>query len=162
MEFMNVLDSSRGQCDRFKTIIFPLLLVLTWHTHSFSFCFTRAGEHYGISPLILKAISKVESNYNPYATNYNKDGSMDYCHMQINSYWVKHLGYRWRFLNNPCYCTMVGAWILKQCINKYGYTWDAVACYHTGKSIKELKGKRKEKAKKYIKKIVRAIQQIAQ
>jgi len=139
--------------DSTKIIIFSLLLVLTCYSQAPCFCFDLAGSYYGVSPLILQAISKVESNYNPGAINHNRDGSIDYCHMQINSRWIKYLGYRWEYLSDPCYCTMVGAWILRQCIDRYGYTWDAIACYHSGKSLGELTGKARERAVEYVKRI---------
>jgi len=70
--------------------------------------------------------------------------------MQINSRWQKVLGKRWQYVSNACYNVMVGAWILRQCIDRFGYTWDAVACYHTGKGLSRLKGKRKQRAARYI------------
>ncbi len=95
-------------------------------------CFQEAAQEFGLSPEILKAISKVESGHNPRAVNYNKNGSVDYGHMQINSIWRKKLKDKYKYLGSPCYNTRVGAWILDQCIQKYGYNYKAVACYHTG------------------------------
>lgn len=96
-----------------------------------AFCFEEAGNFYGISPVILWAISKVESGFNNSAVNYNTDGSYDYCHMQINSSWYRLLGKEsWNALADPCFCTKVGAWVLSQCIARYGYTWEAVGCYN--------------------------------
>ena len=118
-----------------------------------AFCFEEAGGRYGIPPGLLKAIAQVESSMRPHAINHNKDGSVDYCHMQINSYWKKHLQERWQYLGDPCYCTMVGAWILKQCIDRYGFNPDALACYHTGKSLAELSRSRRRKAIAYLEKI---------
>lgn len=96
------------------------------------YCFVEAGEMYNVSAQLLWAISKVESNHDPKAINFNKNGSYDICHMQINSQWVKSLGQeRWEGLSDPCYCTKIGAWILSQCVEKHGYTWEAVGCYHS-------------------------------
>jgi soluble lytic murein transglycosylase-like protein len=96
------------------------------------YCFEKAATTYNISPQILWAISKQESGHRATAINFNKDGSFDFCHMQINSKWKSTIGKeRWQYLNDPCYCTMVGAWILSLCIQKYGYNWNAIGCYHS-------------------------------
>ena len=120
-----------------------------------SFCFEEAGAYYGISPALLNAISKIESNSDSHALNYNPASrSLDFGHMQINSYWRKLLGENYDLLGDACYCTMVGAWILRQCMNRYGYNWDAVACYHTGRGLSDANDSRKhENGRKYINKI---------
>ncbi len=117
------------------------------------FCFEEAGGRYDVPPEILEAISRAESNMNPHAVNENTNGSIDYCHMQINSLWEKHLDGGWEYLSDPCYCTMVGAWILKQCIDRYGLSENAIVCYHTGKSLPELTPERKIKALRYLDRI---------
>lgn len=122
-----------------------------------AYCFEKAGQYYNISPLLLIAISCVESNHRPDAVHRNADGSVDYCHMQVNSCWKKHLPDAWRHLSDPCYCTMVGAWILRQCIDRYGYNWDSVACYHAGKSPSELDHPRKQAVADYVRKIQHAV-----
>ncbi len=95
------------------------------------YCFNEAGNEYRISPALLWAISKQESAFDPHAINHNKNGTYDYCHMQINSSWASIVGERvWTSLTNPCQCTKIGAYILSQCIRRYGYTWKAVGCYH--------------------------------
>ena len=33
-------------------------------------------------------------------------------------------------LNDPCLNTMTGASILRQCIDRHGYSWEAVGCYN--------------------------------
>ena len=94
-------------------------------------CFAEAGMYYGISPDLLKAIAKVESNFDASAVNKNKNGSFDYGIMQINSSWYKTLGHElWMRLGDPCTNIMTGAWILKDCIDRCGYTWEAVGCYN--------------------------------
>ena len=95
-----------------------------------SFCFEEAGVEYGVSPHLLWAIAKVESDFNPAALNTNADGSFDYGLMQINSRWYPTLGReRWMHLNDACYNVRTGAWILSQCVKRHGYTWEAVGCY---------------------------------
>lgn len=99
---------------------------------AFGFCFDKAAQLYGLNAELLKAIAKVESNFNPAAVHYNKNGTYDYGLMQINSSWYSVLGReRWLRLGDPCYNILVGAWILKNCILQYGYIWRAVGCYHS-------------------------------
>jgi len=108
-------------------LLFPLLGFALDH------CFISAGETYDIHPNILWAIAKNESNFNPIAININKNGTYDYGIMQINSWWYKTLGKEnWQRLGDPCFNIHVGAWILRQCMDKYGYSWDAIACYAAG------------------------------
>jgi len=112
--------------------------------HSYSFCFEEAGAHYGIHPDVLRAIASVESGMNPYAVNFNKNGSFDYGLMQINSRWYRVLGHeRWMKLADPCFNVKVGAWILAGCIKRYGYTWQAVGCYNATDRTKRVSYVRK-------------------
>lgn len=98
---------------------------------SFAFCFEEAGQEYNISPNILWAIAKGESDFNPTAVNYNKNGSYDYGLMQINSWWYGKLGHEtWMSLSDPCMQVKAGAWVLAQCMQQYGYTWESVGCYN--------------------------------
>ncbi len=96
-----------------------------------AFCFEEAGQRYGVSPQLLWAIAKTESNFNATAVNYNNNGSFDYGVMQINSSWYRELGAdRWMRLGDACYNVNVGAWILSRCVQRWGYTWTAVGCYN--------------------------------
>ena len=114
-----------------KKYLFAIALMILASQHVYAFCFEEAGEKYGVSPQLLWAIAKTESNFNPTAVNYNRNGSFDYGLMQINSSWYKELGReRWMNLRDACYNAKVGAWILDRCIRRYGYTWTAVGCYN--------------------------------
>ncbi|MEO0282084.1 MAG: lytic transglycosylase domain-containing protein, partial [candidate division WOR-3 bacterium] len=116
-----------------KIIVFICFMFFSTLAFAQDYCFTQAGEEFNINPLILYAIAKVESNFNHTAINKNKNGTYDYGVMQINSRWYKALGhYNWSNLSDPCYNIRVGAWVLRQCMNKYGHSWDAVACYAAG------------------------------
>lgn len=109
-----------------------LLFFATLTTNAHAFCFDEAGARYGINPIILRSIAKVESNFNPRAVNRNKNGSYDFGLMQINSSWARTIGLeRWNSLGDACYNTMTGAWILANCMNKYGYSWKAIGCYNS-------------------------------
>src|SRR6185369_17868181 len=93
-----------------------------------AFCYEEAGAMYGIAPRLLWTISKGESNFNPAAVNYNTNGSYDFGLMQINSSWaptLRRIGIPWEALADPCTNVKVGAWVLAQCVQDYGYTWAA-------------------------------------
>lgn len=108
-----------------------LLLVCLFPAIANAFCFDEAGQKYAISPVLLESIARTESNLDQKATNLNRNGSVDIGLMQVNSFWIRTLGFdRDRLLNDGCYNTMAGARILRQCIDSYGYTWEAVGCYN--------------------------------
>lgn len=97
-------------------------------------CFTAAGERYNISPVLLRCIAETESSLNINAVHKNNDHTYDVGIMQVNSFWKDTLKEkRWKLtVKNPCYNIFVGAWILADCIQRFGYNWQAVSCYHTG------------------------------
>ncbi len=98
------------------------------------FCFEEAGAMYNISPVLLWSISKGESRFNAHAVGWNSNGSYDYGVMQINSRWepaLRRMGIHWESLADPCTNIKVGAWILANCINEYGYNWKGVGCYNS-------------------------------
>jgi soluble lytic murein transglycosylase-like protein len=109
-----------------------LFLLTSLCNDAYPFCFQEAGQMYGINALVLRSIAKVESNTDPAAVNKNSNGTYDRGLMQINSIWKPLLGEeRWNRLGDACYNTKTGAWILAMCINKYGYNWKALGCYHS-------------------------------
>jgi len=136
-----------------SNIMLAFVLLLLAHKTAYGFCFKKAGDVYQISPELLHAIARVESGLDPSATNQNRNGSYDVGLMQINSTWKKSLGGRWDHLSDPCYNVMVGSWILRQCMDRYGYSWDGVACYHTGKGLSDSGMKKQTLAKKYIRRV---------
>ena len=113
------------------------------------FCFSEIGAKFDIDPLLLEAISYVESRNDPLAISHNQQ-SIDYGHMQINSYWIKYLGVEYIKLNNPCFCTKVGAAILANCIDVHGFNKDALSCYNSGKPLDSLRPEVKTKVLAYI------------
>lgn len=128
---MKWLNHDIGNVASAKVCLFAVILVALASQYVGAFCFEEAGEKYGVSPQLLWAIAKTESNFNPTAASYNRNGSFDYGLMQINSSWYRELGReRWMRLGDACYNVSVGAWILDQCIRRYGYTWAAVGCYN--------------------------------
>lgn len=120
------------------SLFFLILFLVSSEAHSF--CFEEAGQQYGVSPSVLQAIAGVESNFNPRAVNYNRNGTFDYGVMQINSSWYKTLGKDlWASLADPCTNVKVGAWILSDCIKRNGNTWEAVGCYNARSEYKRNK-----------------------
>jgi hypothetical protein len=117
---------------KIRTVLLAALLLVTLGTDAFPFCFEEAGQQYSINPQILRAIAKVESNFNPAAINMNTNGTYDFGLMQINSSWAATIGKeRWKELGDACTNVKTGAWILSMCMNKYGYTWKAIGCYNS-------------------------------
>lgn len=105
-----------------------------------------------IDSVLIESISWVESRHDPKALGHNPN-SVDYGHMQINSYWIEYLGEDYLDLDDPCYCTQIGTEILSDCINSYGYNRDALSCYNSGKPIYKLGPKVKERVLDYIRKV---------
>ena len=116
---------------QFRDYVLTLSVIATITTPAHAFCFAEAGDRYGVSPLALWAITKAESDFNPGAVNYNKNGSIDVGLMQINSIHAKQLGKTWDLLFDPCTNVMTGAWVLRQCIDQYGNTWEGIGCYNS-------------------------------
>jgi soluble lytic murein transglycosylase-like protein len=104
--------------------------------HAADDCWTQAGTEFGIDPLLLYSIAKVESSLNPKAFNRNRDGSFDVGIMQINSTHLPRLikvgVTRERLMREPCTAIRSGAEILAGFIDRAGYTWEAVGAYNAG------------------------------
>lgn len=122
--------------------IFGLLILALLFVPSLSvaFCFEEAGKAYDVNPKLLETIAMTESNLRHDAVNKNRDGTLDIGLMQINSSWIEILGLNADYLiQDPCYNTLIGAKILRQCIDRRGYTWDAVGCYNASSRAKKVK-----------------------
>lgn len=97
-------------------------------------CFDEAAKYQKVNPLILRAIAWQESHNQPDAMNKNANGSIDYGLMQINSVHLTQLaqyGISTTTLMQPCKSVYIAAWHLRQKMNKYGNTWQAVGAYHS-------------------------------
>jgi soluble lytic murein transglycosylase-like protein len=96
-------------------------------------CLEHAAAWAGVHPTVLRAIAWVESRGDPAAVNWNINGTYDVGLMQINSAWYhRGLASVWPHLGAPCVNVAAAAWILTLCAEEYGYSWDAVGCYHAG------------------------------
>jgi soluble lytic murein transglycosylase-like protein len=97
-------------------------------------CFDEAAHYQRVNPLILRAIAWQESHNRPDALHKNANGSTDYGLMQINSIHLPTLaqyGISTNTLMEPCKNVYIAAWHLRQQMNKYGNTWQAVGAYHS-------------------------------
>lgn len=139
------------------------LLILAFPFAAFGNCWEDAGRRYDIHPAYLYGIAQVESSLNPAAVNSAhlvRTGSYDIGLMQINSRNLKALakhGIAEADLYDPCTSIMVGAWILRQAMNRYpGDMWQAVGAYNA--SCRQLKGKACQAARsRYAWKVYRAM-----
>jgi soluble lytic murein transglycosylase-like protein len=112
-------------------IIFALFLT--------GFCFEDAGKEYAVPPDLLESLAVIESGLKADALNFNANGSFDIGLMQINSWWIRVFGLdKDRLAKDPCYNVMTGARILKQCIDRHGYNWQAVGCYNAASMNKKI------------------------
>ncbi|WP_429885556.1 lytic transglycosylase domain-containing protein [Geoalkalibacter halelectricus] len=103
------------------------------------FCFEQAAHEYQVPAHWLWAIAKVESGFNPSATNNNKNGSLDFGVMQINSWWVKKIGEQgWNQLGDPCTNIRMGAYVLSDCLSRFGMNWQGIGCYNAVTPSKQL------------------------
>lgn len=110
-----------------------------WH------CWAGASNTYQIPVTLLKAIAKQESGFYPYALNKNPNGSYDIGLMQINTAWLKKggvlekRGITVQSLYEPCMNLYVGAWVLRNNINRFGYNWRAVGAYNAATEWKRVR-----------------------
>ncbi len=119
-------------------------------------CLERAAAWAEVNPTLLRAIAWVESRGDPGAVNWNRNGTYDVGLMQVNSWWYdRGLATWWRGLGHPCVNVAAGAWILRQCTAEYGYTWEAVGCYHVGSGW--TKGSKRQAAEAYIRRVQAAL-----
>ena len=97
-------------------------------------CVSAAAQYHGVNPWVLRAILKVESDFNPRAVNRNANGSVDVGMAQINSIHFAELG-RWGIapanLMDGCVATYVAAWHLARQVRRYGNSWFGIASYHS-------------------------------
>ncbi|KAI3602982.1 Soluble lytic murein transglycosylase (plasmid) [Cupriavidus necator H850] len=105
-------------------------------------CLDDAAAYHGVSALLVRGIAKAESGMRANAVNRNTNGSEDLGLMQINTVHLPRLaryGVTRERLFDPCVSAYVGSWILRDCLDRYGHTWNAVGCYNAGSPDKRLK-----------------------
>lgn len=105
-------------------------------------CLQQAAQFHRIAYPLLRAIAEQESGFSSTVSNTNKDGSIDYGLMQINSNWLPKLsawGITKHSLFDPCVNAHVGAWILSQNFRRLGENWTAVGAYNAASQAKRTK-----------------------
>ncbi|TPQ29981.1 lytic transglycosylase domain-containing protein [Cupriavidus pinatubonensis] len=105
-------------------------------------CLDDAAVFHGISPPLLRSIAMQESGMRSWVTNRNTNGSEDIGLMQINSIHLPRLaqyGLTRDHLFNGCVNAYVGAWILRENIQRFGPTWKAVGAYNASSPDKQLR-----------------------
>lgn len=124
-----------------------LLVAGTGQADELRECFSEAGERYGITPVLLRAIAEVESGLDPRAMHVNGNDTADIGLMQINSWWIPVLeqyGIEPEDLWDPCLNIGVGAWILAGNVRQFGYSWQAVGAYNAGTKTDQRTEQRRE------------------
>ena len=97
-------------------------------------CWQAAANYQKVDVWLLYSIAYVESQYSPSAVNRNSNGSRDLGMMQINTVHLPTLaryGIGEKELMDPCTSIFVGAWIVRQNLNRYGYTWLGIGAYNS-------------------------------
>ncbi len=95
-------------------------------------CFSTAATNHGVDEDLLRAIAKVESNYNPEAINRASHALGEMQIHPVNFAVLRKYGITETDLHQPCTNINVGAWILAGFIKQYGHVWRAVGAYGAG------------------------------
>lgn len=139
-----------------RVLLLIALIIKTVSATDLNRCFNEAAARYSIPPAILVAIAKVESGFRPWVININHNGQsvkvinpktyeeavyyLTYLHQngynydvgigQINVANIRRFGINPVSLLDPCNNLMVSAYILRENINRYGFTWEAIWRYN--------------------------------
>ncbi len=117
-------------------LLLAFLLFFSSQSWAFYHCFFDAGKRYGVDPVLLISIAKVESGFNPRAVNVNRNGTRDYGIMQINSHWLEKYKIPKEWIFEPCYNIHFGAMVLRGCMETSKNISLAVDCYNKGSKAK--------------------------
>ena len=101
-------------------------------------CINQAAIAYHVPATLILSVLAVEGGAVGLASA-NKNGTVDYGPMQINSIWLSKIrlyGYTQHQVQyDPCVNVKVGAWILSQNIANAATTWRGVGSYHSHTAI---------------------------
>lgn len=152
------------QC-KLSTIFYTGVVCLTLIDHvNAEDCWKIASSQYDVPVRVLKAIAKVESDNKPDAYEQLED-SESIGLMQVNSFWygqLEGIGIQRNDLWEPCINISVGAWILSQEINRYGYNWKAIGAYNAGAFTSRNKERKLKLYARYAEKVYRELQHAKQ
>jgi soluble lytic murein transglycosylase-like protein len=116
------------------------ILTLLAHFPAIAGCWDEAARIHSVDPVLLRSIGWQESRGKPNAIGPKlPDGNRAIGLMQINTIHLptlKRNNITYEDLFEPCTSIKVGAWVLRDCINKFGETWRAVGCYYAGPNSK--------------------------
>lgn len=131
---------------------FLFLVLLLVPTIAHADVFDAPCSRYRVPKPLVLAIAKTESGLDPWCVNVagkdyrpgSRDGALaiirqararglshDIGLMQINSWWLKHLGISPEAALEPRNNATLGVWILAKEIQRHGYNWKAVGAYHS-------------------------------
>jgi len=128
---------------KYKILIFIYLICVTSFSESVECELKWAALNEGLSPQLLGALCWVESNHNPYVTNFDDNGAHSHGICQIKLATARSVG----FMDNPMNLYYVrinaryAAKYLKFQLDRYGGKWIyAVAAYNAGHLYRNKKG----------------------
>ncbi len=138
--------------------------------------FQEEAKRFDVPLLVLMAIAKTESKFNPWALNIagksyqpktkeealailkkNRKKSYDVGIMQVNSWWLKKFNLPDSLAIEPSINIMMGAYILNHEISKRGgkLSWQAIGAYHSPTYRRQLNYYRQiNKSLKYFEKVL--------
>lgn len=97
-------------------------------------CINKAAIQYHVPATLIISVLKMENGHVGDAIR-NKNGTVDYGPMQINSIWlheIKKYGYtRESIQYDPCANVCVGTWLLSRAIADDKTLWRGVGNYHS-------------------------------
>ena len=133
MSVRRVAESAMGKVWS-KALLFSVLMS---GNRALAYCWEEAAGLYNLEPELLQAIAAVESGYQADALNHaNRNGTRDIGLMQINSIHLPRLLKQGiteeRLLSEPCQSVKIGASILAEFVQRFGYNWTAVGSYNVG------------------------------
>lgn len=126
---------------RYHNLVYPeydIKNTMDFETDKYDFWFNTWSKTFNLPDGLLKAVALHESTVKKSATNLNKNGTIDYGIMQLNSAYIESylndLNWEWEWdWEQPRDNIMLGAFILSQNLKYYdGDINKALSAYNTG------------------------------
>lgn len=143
---------------RLRSMIITSLMLASFQSYGYTLsqCYYLASQTFGVPVKLMYAITKVESDFQPYCINenghgtsvwskcygdfatayytakdmYDRGDNIDIGLMQINSENIRDHGWSLASVLDPCTNVFYGAYLLRENINRYGFNWRAVWHYN--------------------------------